>query len=351
MAQRYSKDQPQGFRNRIKNVAIIGAGGRMGAHIAEALLKTGNHVVKVISRPNSTSKLPSGAQVERIEYGGNDDTEIVRALQGQQALIITMSVTAPRDTIIKLIRAAAKAGVSYILPNWYGHDPANEKLCQDTYLADAKTRICTEVESFGVSSYILLACGFWYEFSLGGGPDRYGFDFKNRSLVVFDGGNTAINTSTWPQCGRAIASLMSLKELPDDENDHSVTLSQFRNSPVYISSFRLNQWEMFDSVKRITGTDDADWTITHESTEERYTTSKASILQGDSHAFVKFLYSRTFYPNGGGDFESTRGLHNDILGLPMEEIDQATSIAIAMADKEEVVDGDVHRRVIHVLQD
>lgn len=130
-----------------------------------------------------------------------------------------------------------------------------------------------------------------------------------------------------------------------------MTLSQFRNSPVYISSFRLNQWEMFDSVKRITGTNDGDWTITHESTTERYTSSKASILQGDTHAFVKFLYSRTFYPNGGGDFESTRGLHNDLLGLPSEEIDQATSVAIAMGEKEEVVDDDVHRRVVNVVQD
>lgn len=327
------------------------AGGRMGTHIVEALLKTGKHVVKVISRPNSMSNLPSGVQAERVEYGDNDDTEIVRALQGQQALIIAMSVMAPRDTIIKLIRAAAKAGVSYILPNWYGHDPANEKLCKDTFLADAKSRICSEIERLGVSSYILLACGFWYEFSLGGGADRYGFDFKNRSLVVFDDGNTAINTSTWPQCGRAVASLMSLKELPEDENDRSVTLSQFHNSPIYISSFRLNQWEMFDSVKRVTGTSDADWTITKESTADRYKTSKAAILQGDNHAYVKFLYSRTFYPNGGGDFESTRGLHNEILGLPSEELEPATSIAIAMGGKEEVVDDDLHRRFVHVVQD
>ena len=253
-----------------------------------------------------------------------------------------MSVTAPRDTVIRLIRAAAKAGVSYILPNWYGHDPANEKLCEETYLADVKIRVCTEVESLGVTSYILLACGFWYEFSLGGGPDRYGFDFKNQSLVLFDDGNTAINTSTWSQCGRAIASLMSLKQLPEDENDQSVTLSRFRNSPVYISSFRLNQREMFDSVKRITGTNDADWTITHESTVERYGSSKTSILQGDNHAFVKFLY-------GGGDFESIRGLDNDILGLPSEELDPATSVAIAMGQEEELTDDDIHRRVIHVL--
>lgn len=31
-----------------------------------------------------------------------------------------------------------------------------------------------EVERLGISSYFLLVCNFWYEFSLGGGPFRYG---------------------------------------------------------------------------------------------------------------------------------------------------------------------------------
>jgi hypothetical protein len=77
---------------------------------------------------------------------------------------------------------------------------------------------------------------------------------------LFDDGNVAINTSTWPQCGRAIANLLSLKELPDEETDWSPTLSQFRNGSIYISSFRLSQGDMFESVKRVTGTTDADWT-------------------------------------------------------------------------------------------
>jgi len=41
----------------------------------------------------------------------------VETLRGQQVLIITISVAAPSDTISKLVRAAAKAGVPYILPN------------------------------------------------------------------------------------------------------------------------------------------------------------------------------------------------------------------------------------------
>ncbi|MCJ1401153.1 hypothetical protein MMC11_004365 [Xylographa trunciseda] len=336
MARGYANDQPQGFSNRIEKVAIVGAGGQVGKHLAEHLLKTGKHVVTAIARSGSTRKLPEGVHVICLDYSGDDDGALVEALRGQQVLIITMSVAAPRDTTSKLIRAAAKAGVSYVLPNWFGHDAANNTLCNDSLLSHNRDSICAEIESLGISSYLLLVCNFWYEFSLGGGPDRFGFDFKKRSLVLFDAGNVVINTSTWPQCGQAIANVLSLKELPDDEKDQSSTLSNFRNSSVYISSFRLSQRDMFKSVKRVTGASDADWTITHESAEQRWKDGRAALQQGNMQAFPKMLYSRMFFPNGDGDYQSSRGLHNDLLGLPVEDLDEFTALGVRMGENGEV---------------
>ncbi|KAL9077594.1 MAG: hypothetical protein Q9157_003289 [Trypethelium eluteriae] len=336
MVTRYGKDQRQGFSNRIEKVAIVGAGGQMGKYFAEHLVKTGKHIVTAITRPSSTSKQPEGVQVVRVDYGGDDDTALVEALRGQQVLIITMSVAAPSGTISKIVRAAAKAGVPYVLPNWFGHDAANDALCKDSLFIEIRDSICSEIESLGVSSYLLLNCNFWYEFSLGGGPDRYGFDFTKRSLVLFDDGKVAINTSTWPQCGRAIANLLSLKELPDDEKDQSPTLSRFRNGSIYISSFLVNQRDMFENVKRVTGTTDTDWTITHESAEQRWKDGMAALQQGSRKAFVKVLYSRMFFPNGDGDYQSSRGLHNDLLRLPVENLDEYTAIAVRMGENGEV---------------
>ena len=211
----------------------------MGKHLTDAILKNGSFVVTAITRPSSLNQVPDGVQVARVDYGSDDNTALVAALRGQQALIITLAVSAPRDTISKLVRAAAKAGVSYIQPNWFGHDAANDSLCNDSFLGQSRDSILGEIKRLGVSLYLLLTCNFWYEFSLGGGPDRFGFDFQERSLCFFNGGTVPINTSTWPTCGRAMASLLSLKELPDDENDPSPTLAQFCNRPTYISSFRL----------------------------------------------------------------------------------------------------------------
>lgn len=308
----------------------------MGRHIVSQLLQTGIHTLTAITRPNSTASIQDGVNIVRIDYTSQDDSALVSALQGHQALVITLSVTAPQDTMFILIRAAAKAKVQFILPNWYGHDPTNDALCKDSLLLDRRNAVCGEVKKLGVSSYLLMASGFWYEWSLSGGPDRYGFDFEKRSLTLFDGGNTPMNTTTWPQSARAVAKLLSLKISAVDGNDGSPTLEQFRNSAVYISSFRVTQRDMFESVKRVTGTTDADWSITDETSEQRWKESMAEIKKGNFSAFTKMLYSRTWFPNGDADHESSHGLHNEVLGLPVENFDEWTTIAVRMAEENAV---------------
>jgi hypothetical protein len=97
----------------------------MGMHLTEHLLKTGKHILTAIARPDITSEFPDGVKVARVDYSGDDLSTLVEALKGQQFLLITMSVMAPRDTTSKLVRAAAQAGVHHVLPNWFGHDPTN----------------------------------------------------------------------------------------------------------------------------------------------------------------------------------------------------------------------------------
>jgi hypothetical protein len=310
----------------------------MGRHITEALLSTGKHTITAITRPESTNKLPSGVKVIRLNYPSEteeDTTALIDALRGQQVLLITMSHKS-LGTTTNLIHAAAKAGVSYILPNWYGHDANNKQLISDSMmnglLANADL-----IKNLGASSYFLLVCNFWYEFSLGGGPDRYGFDFTKRSMTFYDDGDVKINTSTWPQCGRAIANLLSLKQLPDDEKDVSPTMSQFRDECVYVSSFRLSQRDMFESVKRITGTRDEEWTIEKKDTEKTYKEGLEQVKAGNHAGWMKMGYSRMFFPNGDGDYQTRRGTHNEVLGLTVEEdLDEATRIGIRMGENREV---------------
>jgi hypothetical protein len=294
------------------------------------MLKNGKYKITAITRVGSTNKIPQGVDVKRVDY--SDQSSLVEALKGQDALVITMGVTAPPDQQTKLIEAAAAANVPWVIPNEFGGDGFNEEAGKDTMLGPRKKEVRDHIEKLGKSSWIGIACGFWYEFSLGGGPYRYGFDFKNRTVTLFDDGKTRLNTSTWPQTGRSVANLLGLKMLPDDENDKNPSLVDFRNKFVYISSFTISQKEMFDSVLRVTGGSLDDWRVTYVPVKEYYREGVEQLQSGNRVGFVKLLYSRMFFPDLAGNFEALKGLDNEKLGLPKEDLDEFTKIGVHLAE-------------------
>lgn len=119
--------------------------------------------------------------------------------------------------------------------------------------------------------------------------------------------------------GRALAALISLKRIPEGENDKSVTLAQFVNKSVYISSFCLNQREMLDGVNNLLGKTDDDWKILYQPTDERSKEGWKEVEKGDCRGFLKGMYARVFQSPSDGIFETD----NDILGLPKEDLAQA----------------------------
>jgi len=295
------------------------AGGQVGEYIVAELLKTGKHTVTAITRVGSQNKIPAGVLSKQVDY--SDHASLVSALKGQDALVISLAVTAPPDTGSKLYKAAAEANVPWILPNEWGGETSDPNDPQTIFLGKIKER--QEIVDLGVSSWIGIACNFWYEFSLGGTSDRFGFDMPKKSVVFYDQGETKIHTSTFPQVGRAVAAVLSLKVLPEDENDKNATLDGYRNRFVRVSSFKVSQKDMFASLLRVTNTKESDWTITYEPTKERYEKAKQAMAGGDRIAFGRMLYALGFFP-GNLDFDSKGGPDNEALGLPQEDFDEWT---------------------------
>ena len=271
--------------------------------------------------------MPEGLQSIEVDY--NDESSLVKGLRGQDALIITLAVGAPQDTENKLIEAAATAKVPWILPNVWS--PANEALSRELLLGEKIEAALRHISKLDVSSYIAMCTSFWYEYSLSI-PPAYGFNFDSRTVTMFDDGNTKINSSTWPQVGRAVASLLSLKVSPEGPNDKSPCIDQFKNKYLYTSSFTVSQKDMLDSVLRVTNTKPEDWTVTYEPSYERYAKALEQMKSGDRIGFVKALYTRAFYPDGHGNVENTKGLSNTILGLPKEDLDEYTKVAMKRAE-------------------
>lgn len=292
--------------------------------MTEALLKGGKHTVTAITRVDSKSELPKGVEVKKVDYSNH--SSLVEALQGQDALIITMGVMAPHDQQSKLIQAAADASVPWVLPNEWAPDTTHEALLKDVPPFQGAPKQREFITKLGKSSYIAVTTGFWYEWSLALSAG-FGFDFANRAVTLFDDGETKMSTSTWPQVGRAVASLLSLPIQPEGQ-DKDRCLERFKNKQVYVSSFTVSQKDMLDSVLRVTQTSLEDWKVTKEPTKKRYTEGIEAMQKGDMTGFAKMMYTRVFYPDDCGNYEKTRGLANDLLGLPKEDLDEATKAAI-----------------------
>jgi hypothetical protein len=327
MTTMYSSQQPSGFSNRLKNIAVVGASGTIGSHIVSALLSRNQFNITAITRSNSNGTFPKGIKVAHIDY--NDPDTIISALKGHDALIITMSVSAARDTQEKLIRAAADASVPWLLPNEFGM--YNTEEAQKDTIGDGKTQARELVASLG-SSWVGVTCGFWYEYSLSA-PGLFGIDINKREVVLFDDGTQKLNTSTWELTGRAVAGLLSLPIWPENESDERLTLSAYRNRMAYVSSFALSQRDMFGSLKRVTRSTDDDWSISSVSVKERYAEAKEAMKGGDRAAFGRQLYTRYFFPDAGL-FEKSHNLDNEKLELPEEDLDKATKRAVELVESE-----------------
>ncbi|KAG2184206.1 hypothetical protein INT44_009221 [Umbelopsis vinacea] len=315
--------------NHVERIAIVGVAGTIGSYMVDALLKSGNFKITAITRSDSTSQVPAGVEVKRIDYDNHDS--IVEALQGQQVLIITMGTRAPRDHQTKLIEAAAAAKVPFVIPNEFGGDNADVASREDVIINSAKTQYRDHIEKLGVSSWIGICTGFWYEFSLGLG--NYGIDIKNRSVTFYDDGNTRITTSTFPQAGRGVAELLSLKVSPDNEQDTSLCLDNYKNKFAYIGSFVVSQREMLDSVLRVTNTTEQDWKIESRPVQDVFNEGLQKFQNGDFTGLMTVLYTRAFFKDNAGNTSLTRGLDSDKFGLPKEDLDEYTKIAVERCEK------------------
>lgn len=294
--------------------------------MVDALVATGKHTITAITRTDSTSKFPDQVIPAFVDY--SDHESLVRALRGQDALIITVGFFAPKNLSSLLVQAAADAEVPWILPNEWSPDSAHEGLVRDISSLQNMPVVRDEIRRLGKSSYIALCCGLWYEWCLST-PVLFGIDCQARKATLFDDGSTRINTSTLAQVGRSVAALLSL---PIQSND-GPCLANLRNSHVYTSSFCISQNDILESVFRVTGTRREQWIIEKRPVQEYCNEGIEARRQGTMREVGRQVYSRVFFDDDAGNFEKRIGISNQMLGLPQEDIDEATKLAVKLQEE------------------
>nr|CEG04482.1 unnamed protein product [Fusarium clavum]CEG05765.1 unnamed protein product [Fusarium clavum] len=302
-----------------RKIAIIGASGKLGKPTIDALAGLGAHTITAIQRPEAASTFPTGITVKK----GNlkDEAFLTEVLKGQDALVLMPPLAQLVELQEPAIRAAANAGVPYILPSEFGPDPFAGQLVEENELLIAKKRIRDLIESLGVSSWISIAVGPWLDEGLTQG--MWGIEPKTRKATIWRGADAKMNTATISHTAEAVAAVLSLPE---------ADLTKYKNKAVYTPSFHLTQREILDAVQRATGTTDVDWDIKTHDFNEVAKEYEYQIAQGDGVApFIKFFVTH-FLEGHGGDFnhkvDSMELEKLEQLGLHKEDLIQAIKVAL-----------------------
>ena len=227
----------------IRNIVLVGANGRLGPSILQALLSNSSFKVTVLSRQSSSSTYPSSVKHAKV----SDDfpvSEVSSALQSQDAVIVTTAGS--NDVLqIRLADAAAQAGVQRFIPADFGSCDSAEgsRALKLMPLYRAKKRVREHlqrlVEGEGATlSWTSIVCGHFFDDGLASG--LLGFNLKERKVELVDGGEVKWSSTTLGTIGEAVVQVL---ERPDES----------RNKLLYIQSFCVSQNQILGVLERVVG--------------------------------------------------------------------------------------------------
>ncbi|KAF2162592.1 hypothetical protein M409DRAFT_69148 [Zasmidium cellare ATCC 36951] len=307
--------------NHIKRLAIVGAGGNVGASTIRHLLQINPDIsVTIISRNESTATFSSSSRII-VRKGSYDDASFLgSALHGNEMAMFALSLYA-EGLQPRLIDLAAK--VKWIIPNEYGADGMNEAMLKSNQFLHGKAAARKQIEDLGMK-WIGVATNPWTELCILNG--LFGFKAPQRTATFYSGSGS-FNGSSMQQIGRGIAQLISLPTM--STSNPTASLAHYANRFVYISSFLLNQNKIFESLKRATHTSDEDWTVKHSSIEERIKDGQEKIAEGDFNGMAEMMFASYMGEGLGGDYQSKHLEDKEALGLEDEDLDEIVKAALA----------------------
>lgn len=293
---------------QVRKVTLVGATGNVGKPILDSLLAAG-HEVTVITRTSSNITVPDKVTIHRGDY--NDESFLATALKGQDVLIAALTFGA-YEVQTPLFRAAAEAKVPYIVPTEFGADP-KASLNDHIPLMKAKKPYRDLIEELGVSSWIGVVNGLWFDYVMRFGAFGLGIDAKARTANFFDDGNTKTNFTTLKRVGESLAAVLGW---PEDE------LAKLKNGWVYFSSFHITQREIWAAAVRAAGTEESDWVVSQRPSEQVIKECKEQIANGAGMAPAQqLLIALTLGKGIGGDYHE-KIVENEKLGLQPESLDE-----------------------------
>ncbi|GJC90180.1 bifunctional pinoresinol-lariciresinol reductase 1 [Colletotrichum liriopes] len=289
----------------IKNVLVVGASGNVGSSTIKALLED-NFQVTGLSRESSSATLPEGVRHLTTDFS---ETSLLEAFRNQDAVVSTISSIQSGGALVlqkTLVDAAIAAGVKVFVPSEYGIDTADVTAPKYIpFLSDKIEAIRYLKEQQDKISWTALITGSMFDWGLNI-PGFGGFNVAARTVTIFDGGNVPFEATNLDQVGKAIAKSLGRPDLT-------------RNQYVYVNSFTVTQYEILKALEKATGDKFA---VSQGSVEGLWQEGATQVEQGQPLGTLAMIAGAIYGRGGLAHFSVTKGLWNERLALPQEDLDE-----------------------------
>lgn len=258
----------------IKKVTLLGADGKLGPAILQALLSNGFKMT-VLKRSSSKSPdaYPPNVEVAKVSDDFPIDA-VANTLKGQDALIATIKGKQV-ELQDNLAQACVKAGVQRFIPADFGSvDSSSQKAQELVPLFKRKTelreRLTTLSEKNNSFSWTALVCGHFFDWS----TEFLHIWIKERRADILDDGEVRWSASTLSRIGEATARILLNPEAT-------------RNKMVYVQSFCVSQNQVIKAFENATG---SSWQITRFNSDQYEAEEKKKADDGDLESVENLVW-------------------------------------------------------------
>ncbi|KAH6968096.1 hypothetical protein DER45DRAFT_620610 [Fusarium avenaceum] len=281
--------------NKIKNVALAGASGSLGSHILRALNESGRFNVTILTR-KAIKDTPTGTGVKVVDFESISD--LTAALKGQDALVDATSVPDP-SFAIRLMDAAAAAGVYRMIPSEFSSDPTNTQ-ARSLPPFQGKAKALEHIQKLAedkritwtaISNHAFLDWGLRMAF--------IGIDLQNRSIDYLQPCFIVIPLTTLESVGTAVSNAL-------------INAEATKNRVCYICNTQKTQKDLAELAKGALG--DEGWKTKDVDTKKAFEKAMVQLQAGQVDMqvigdIIRFSISTPGYING---LDKT---DNDLLGV------------------------------------
>lgn len=172
-----------------------------------------------------------------------------------------------------IIDAAVAAGVKFFVPSEYGLDSTGEAINRDFPTWRPKSQISdylAELKTQGKIDYALIMVGLFLDW----GMEKFIVDVRNKTIELWDGGNTPISLTNVAEIAKAVVAVLKGK------GGGKVDLR--------VKNINISQRRLYELATEVVGKDG--WTVAESDTTTAVAEAEENIRNGRpdrSYAFLK----------------------------------------------------------------